>query len=564
MEPHPLAIPLSILFAFGEDFVVEHLVVGKRVVRVHARVAGSHARCPSCEMRSDRIHGTYVRTLADLAWQGTPVRLRLKVRRFRCDAARCARRTFTERLPVLVRPYARRTRRMTDLVARVGAALGGEAGARLLPFLGATASADTVLREVRRAPTPTIAAPRVIGVDEWARRKGHTYGTILVDLERREPVALLPERSSESFAAWLREHPGVEVIARARSEIYAEGARQGAPDAVQVADRWHLLKNAGDVLERVLQRHRSAFEKVTEQLMAPAEAPVDVPIDVSASMPADVPMGTVSTALPETQKPATRRSDSSPSQLRRHACYEKIQALKAEGVSSRAIARKLHLSRTTVRKYLRAEGCPTYERRTKVGTLTTFDAHLRARWQEGCRNAASLWRELQALGFGGGYRSVQLHIKRWRSIGEASAPSSARSSKPSAKSPSPRQTRWWLLLPEARLSPDQRRFVAALTSSSEAVRVARDLAVEFGRFGRARDCAALDPWLVRASACDLAEFRDFAAGLRHDGDAVRAAVELAWSNGQTEGQVNRLKMLKRQMYGRASVGLLERRVLSAA
>ncbi len=397
----------------------------------------------------------------------------------------------------------------------------------------------------------------MIGVDEWAWRKGHTYGTILVDLEQRKPIALLPERSSESFANWLREHPGVEVIARDRSEIYADGARQGAPDAVQVADRWHLLKNAGDVLERVLQRHRPAFEKVTEQMNVPADVPADAR--------ADAPVGTVSTAVPEAPRPSTPRSAvSSPGQLRRQTRHEKIQALQAEGVSINAIARRLHFSRTTVRKYLRADACPTYARRTKVGTLTTFDAHLRARWQEGCRNAASLWRELRARGFRGGYRSVQLYVGPWRSIGEASEPTSARPSTPRATSPSPRQARWWLLRPEARLSLDQRRFVTALTSASEPVRVARELTVEFGRFVRARDAAALDPWLVRASACDLAEFRDFAASLRHDGGAVRAAVSLAWSNGQTEGQVNRLKMLKRQMYGRASVGLLERRVLSAA
>jgi Transposase/zinc-finger of transposase IS204/IS1001/IS1096/IS1165 len=258
MEPHPLVVPLSILFAFGEDVVVQHLTVGTSAVHAHARVAGDHARCPTCQTRSDRVHGSYVRTLADLAWQAKPVCLRLRVRRFVCDAARCPRRTFTEPLPSLAVPHARRTRRLTQQVVRVGIALGGQAGARLLPALGVEVSADTVLRAVRRVPAPTGATPRVLGVDEWALRKGHSYGTLLVDLERSVPVGLLPERSADSFAAWLEEHPGVEVITRDRSETYAEGARRSAPDAVQVADRWHLLKNVGEAVERVLHRHRGA------------------------------------------------------------------------------------------------------------------------------------------------------------------------------------------------------------------------------------------------------------------------------------------------------------------
>jgi transposase len=422
-------------------------------------------------------------------------------------------------------------------------ALGGEARARLLPTLGASASADTVLRLVRRAPVPPTPTPRVLGVDEWARRKGHTYGTVLVDLERRAPVDLLDDRSAESFARWLTEHPGVEVITRDRSEIYAEGARQGAPDAVQVADRWHLLKNVGDVVERVLHRHRPALEEAARQARTPSTEEVMVGAH-------DVTTGDESV-----EAPTVPVSTASPGQQARQTRYEQIQALHAAGRSIHAIGREVGMSRPTVRKYLRAPACPTRApRRTKIGAFTAFDTHLQTRWEQGCRDAVQLWRELQTLGFGGTYRSVQRHVARGRAArdgGGRAAP--AKSAGPRGKTPSPRRVRWWLVLPDAQVSAEQRRYVSVLTTATAALASARALAVEFGRVLREHDTAALEPWMTAVSASELAEFRDFVGGLRRDGAAVRAAVEQTWSNGQSEGQVTRIKLLKRQMYGRASV-----------
>ncbi len=175
-----------------------------------------------------------------------------------------------------------------------------------------------------------------------------------------------------------------------------------------------------------------------------------------------------------------------------------------------------------------------------------------------------LWRELRERGFRGSYRSMQRHVASWRSPEDAPHRTRTGRAVPRPRPPSPRQARWWLVLPEVRLSPEQRRFVQVLTEANEPVRVAQALAVEFGRLIRAQDATALEPWMVRSEASGLAEFHDFVAGLRHDEAAVRAAVQSPWSNGQTEGQVNKLKMLKRQMYGRASVSLLRQRLLYAA
>jgi len=233
----------------------------------------AEAPCPRCGQASHRAHSRYQRTLADLPWNGLAVQVRLQAHRFFCDNRACEQRIFTERIPTGAAPYARRTNRLAAWCTQVAFALGGVPGARLLRHSGCALSRQTLLRQtllrqIRSFPVASGPTPTVLWVDDCAFRKGRTSGTMFVDLEQHRVVDLLPERSADAVATWLNAHPGVQIVSRDRGGEYAEGAKRGAPEALQVADRFHLLRHLGDVTRRVLQRHAA----LVQRLPAPARA----------------------------------------------------------------------------------------------------------------------------------------------------------------------------------------------------------------------------------------------------------------------------------------------------
>jgi transposase len=544
---------------------VDHVTrAGSETIRVVAHGHRSSGRCPDCGRVSAAVHSTYRRHPADLPSFGREVRLTLRVRRFYCRDAACPRRTFAERLPGLIAPHARRTRRLGAAQGRVGVALGGEAGARLLPHLGMPASPDTVLRLVRRMPLPARRAPRALGVDDWARRKGRTYGTILVDLERRRAVDLLPDRTATTLAAWLGRRPAIEVIARDRSTEYGRGAATGAPKAAQVADRWHLLLNVRQMVERWLAGAHARLRRL------PA-APVAGERSVQRAH-----------AYPRTRAETAVRADY---RMRRMAVYEEARRRHLAGEALLAIGRAMGLARGTVRKFAYARSFP--ERATRAPRPSILDrylAHLEARRAAGCENAMALWRELRALGFAGTHRQVHRWLADRRTVPAKSTPDRWRSGRRPRVTPpggdgrpvalpSPKRLAWLLVQPAARLPAVDAATVMRMEQDGEAAMVAA-LARRFTEL--VRDCCAgrqdrvkapleaLGAWLRDARACGVPAVETFAAGLEQDGAAVRAALTTPWSNGQAEGQITRLKLLKRQMYGRAGFDLLRRRVLLAA
>jgi transposase len=533
------AVPTALALSIARLDAIDDRTVRVNLVSERAGVA-----CPACGTVTARVHSRYRRTLADLPWQGLPVQLCLTSRRFFCEVAACPQRIFAERFPGLVAPRGRRSTRLQALVTAIGIALGGEPGARLVAELGLAVSPDTLLRSVRALPELSLPPPRVLGIDDWAYRKGHRYGTVLVDLERHAVVDLLPDRNADTVADWLDEHPSVQVVSRDRGRVYAEGARRGAPTAVQVADRFHLVKNLGEALERLLLHERPALQAAATGEPRTAPAPLKTYGGVE-------------------QTPSQERAEQA-SQARhapKLAQYAEIHRLRAAGAMIKHIAATVGVSRKTVYRYLHLDGPPERKRphRTRH-LLTPYEPFLRQRWTEGCHIKAQLLREVREQGYAQGDRTVYRFLRQVER--ELAAGAAAGTPRPAV--PSPRHVATLLVQRPARLSDEERAYVQRLGEQTPGIATAYTLTQDFAAMVRDRQGQQLDGWLTQAKDSGLKELAAYARSLETDYAAVKAGLLMPWSNGQTEGQVNKLKLVKRQMYGRAKFDLLRVRVLHVA
>ena len=522
------------------------------------------AVCPQCGTASDRVHSRYRRTVADLPSQGRVVALRLLVRKFRCGRPDCPRRIFCERLPQALPAHARSTTRRTEAHRDIGFALGGEAGGRLAGLLHMPTSPDTLLRRVKAWPGEPAPPPRCVGIDDWAIRKGQRYGTIVIDLERGRVLDLLPGRDGEALKAWLREHPGVEVVTRDRWAAFAQAAAEAAPQARQVADRFHLLRNLREAVERLLGRMSPAVREALRD--PPPGAQVD-PAGSSAPA-ADAPAGAALGAAVDSgsEPPSPHEQARQQKRGRRAERYRRVRELRGRGLSMRRIAGEVGLEVKTIRRYLRLDRCPDWTPGRRPTTrLDAFAAHVDAWIGGGGRNAAELHRDLAARGCRASYDAVRRRVAR--RLGSTGRPGRrAGPLKPPARPPPPsaRQLSFdFIRRPEDRDDEEQRRL-GRLRAGDAALREGPDLAAEFAALVRKAGSMSFVDWLAAVERSACGELRSFASGLRQDEAAVSAALTEAWSNGPVEGQVNRLKTIKRQMYGRAGFKLLRARVLRAA
>lgn len=528
---------------------------------LHLSAVALSSYCPLCGHLSQRIHSHYSRTLADLPWNRVAVRIHLKARKFYCDTPTCQRRIFTEPLPELAARYARKTNRLHDALYLIGYALGGEAGARVAIGLGLCVSPDTLLNRIRQVASRSSnhSGVRVLGVDDWAYRRGQRYGTLLVDLEKHRLLDLLPDRTSDSLADWLKAHPEIEIVSRDRAGAYVEGTRTGAPQAQQVADRFHLLQNLVDALQRLLLRHHKSLTEASKQVRVPAT------IEKATSTPPPAIEGVE-------RRPTTQEQQRQQRKERRHARFEQVQEWHRQGVSIHQIARNLKMHRRTVRQLIRATELPERSPpRRHPSQLDRYQDYLRERWEAGCHNAAQLYRELKEQGFTGCQSALRHYLLSWRET----LPEELRDRRSCKTGPPPvpvnfsARTTAWLLLGYAKTRDTAQQevneaFLTTLITLCPEVAEAQELAQAFFTLVREGKGTDLKVWIEKASSSDLTEFQSFARGLSADYDAVLAGIVEPWSNGQVEGQVHRLKLIKRSMYGRAKFDLLKARVLPMA
>jgi transposase len=482
-----------------------------------------------------RVHSRYERRLADSAVGGRPVVIRLVVRRFFCDVPGCQVATFAEQVAGLTSRYARRTPLLAALLGAVAVALAGRAGARLARALRAAASRSALLRLVMATPDPALPTPRVLGVDDFAIRRGQNYGTVLIDCQSGAPLELLAGRDAGPLADWLAAHPGVEVICRDRAGAYADGARTGAPEAVQVADRFHLWQNLAKAVEQCVAAHRACLAEPPPGLAAGTEP-------MSAAEPAPGPE-------PE---PAGKFAE------RAHRHHAMVHELLAGGHGIRAIARHLGWGRHTVQRYARAatwqELADGRWQAPRPGKLDPFKAHLHQRTGEGCGNAAQLFREIRMLGYDGSYSIVRDHLGQHRPAKVPLTP----------PPPTVREVTSWLTRRPESLTEDEQPQLKALLDRCPELQAASDQVRSFATMLTELTGHNLPQWISDTRTAGLPGLSSFAKGLEQDLDAVTAGLTSQWNSGPVEGRVNHIKMIKRQMFGRAGLPLLRKRVLLTA
>jgi transposase len=526
-------------------------------VRLQLMATAPTAACPCCAVSSSSVHSRYQRHLTDLAWGTRAVWIQLTVRKFRCRNRACERRIFTERLPDLVAAYGRQTHRLATALRAIGLALGGNTGARLAARLRLPTSPSTLLRLVRGAPIQPTPALQAVGVDEWAWRRGHRYGTILVDLATHRVVDLLPDRSATSVAAWLAQHPTITVVCRDRSDLYADGIRRGAPNAVQVVDRFHLVQNLRQALEVFLIDHRPALQDAavgTAMALTPTAGPASV-----------VPMYR---GRRRSSQPVRQQGERPPQHARWIAIYEAVRTLRAQGTPIAIMARQLGISRPTVYAYLRRDTAPgprRLQRRPSARVLTPYIAYLIRRWRESGADSRQLWCEIRALGYTHSARTVGRFITQLRRAADVGLPPESQGSPYTRpQGPSARAVSFAMVCPAAKQSTDAQTYVAQLCQMHTGMARAYALSQAFLAMVRERRGHDLEAWMAEATQSRIDALARFAQGLQDDLTAVTAGLTLDWSNGPVEGQVTRLKLLKRQGYGRAGFPLLRQRVRQAA
>jgi excisionase family DNA binding protein len=486
------------------------------------------------------MHSRYSRVVKDLPCAGQQVQLILHVRKFFCDTTDCARKIFAERLPQLVAPWAHMTTRLCQAVQAIGLATCGRLGARLAYRLGITTSWMTLVRRVMALPTKPTEQVYCLGIDDFSFLRGRTFGTVLVDLDTHRVMDVLPDRQAETATIWMQTHREITHVSRDRGSEYASAASRGAPQAIQVADRFHVAKNLSEAVQDLLARVLTELKAASEG-EAPPAALAEIPLPVEEWRP------TPGTQV--TQAISTRRAE-------REARYQQVENLHKQGLTTKEIAHRMGISERTVRHWLHRGVAPdTRPRRKYASTFDPYAPYVLTRWEEGERNGSQIWREIAAQGYPGSQRMLSrfLETLKTHEIGTAAVQRLPHYSSTAAVS---------LFMRRAdTLDEIQREHLAAFRLAAPSLETTYLLAQGFLAMMRKREGERLDAWLTQVHESGLPELQSFAQGVERDKAAVQAGLTLSINNGQVEGQVTRIKLLKRMMYGKAGFALLRQRVL---
>jgi transposase len=537
---------LAVLFPHLAGLRVHRVEDRGDAVVIVASCRAEAACCPRCGQESARVHGGYARMVADGAAGGRPVLIVLQVRRFRCRNPECPAVTFAEQAGGLSERYRRRSVPLTAMLAGFGLELAGRAAARLAGTLGIAVHPSTVLRLVAAVPDPQVsAAPEVLGVDDFALAKGQVYGTVLVDMRTGDVIDLLPDREAASLQVWLTAHPGTGIICRDRAGNYAEGARDGAPEAIQVADRWHLWHNLAEYAEKTVAAHRGCLKD------QPGDATPDTADTLKQEPPGRAAGGPLA---PDGFLDACGRERRLVRRTRDR--YAEIHRWLDAGESLSAISRVTGLDRKTVQRFARAGSAGELlgKATSRESKLDKFTPYLHQRWNEGVTDAAALHAELREQGWSGSEQTVRRYVRPFRQALAAPGPAPA--------VPKTRQITRWLLTRPDHLQADEQAQLEAIRARCPHIDALAGHVTAFAEMMTARTGSShLESWLAAVEADDQAGLRSLAVGIRHDQQAVTNGLTLHWNSGRVEGTVNKIKMIKRQMYGRAGFELLRKRVI---
>ncbi len=548
MDPREIAL-FSRVFHLPAEITITSVDPSPTELVIGVACQAPRMECPECHQPSARIHGSYQRTVADLPCAGRNVILALTVRKFVCGTPTCPRKIFTERLPGLVESYARMTSRLIALVQALGLVAGGQMGTRQADRTGIATTPSTLLRHLMQLPAPAIRAVRVLGVDDFAWRKRFTYGTILVDLERRKIIDVLADRESATVETWLKEHPEVTIVSRDRGKEFAKAATLGAPQARQVVDRFHVVRNLSEVLQEILGHCRAEIR----QGEAPAPQSETAGKEYTRLLP--------TAATWQQRTPAHVKKAHQARQASRDDRYQQMTTLRAQGLTQREVAKRMGMSERAVRHWLKRGAAPTNERQfRRRSVFDPYAAYVLHRWQDGIHEAKQLYEEIRAQGFSGTVRIVQRFVQALRDDPEkiTLAPATA------ADRFSSNTATWLFIRDPKQLTAEKQADLELICQRSEMARTTYALTQQFMTMLRLRRGQEFEAWLSAVEASQIAELRRFAHSLLKDKEAVVAGLTLSYSNGPVEAQVQKLKLVKRSMFGRAKLPLLRQRLLHAA